>query len=418
MEDHTQWNHRSDQSSSEPNANPKNNLSATGPYEANEENEPLTPYLYRWSYADQVAFDSAAKAKKKRSGVAVYAVIMTAVFSACLLLLVGVLVWYQSDSYVPPVTELDQPLTTKEVADLVKPSTVLIYSSSATGTKYGTGFFITANGYIATNYHVIEDGTSYSVELYSGKTLTAELVGGVETDDLAVLKVAGTHYPAVTVGDSSKLAVGDVAIAIGHPSGTDGAWTTTQGIISALNRTVTVEEADYFEEISMIQTDAPVNPGNSGGPLCNQYGEVIGIVTRKMTDYEGIGLALPINSAMETLNAIINGTVDSLDSSVSNVRPKLGISVYDIQKGDVYTIGGSQYTAGHTGIIVADVNKNGCAYGILKPADIIFKLDGVTVSAFTEMQNLLYQYKVGDVITLTVWRDGQAVTLEITLSVS
>lgn len=380
----------------------------------NEQGSAAPSYTYRWNYGDQCAYENAHTRKKKKSGVAVYAIVMTAVFLVCFGILAGVLIWYHEPSE-------QNAMTTGEISEAVSPSTVLIYASNTTGYGYGTGFFIRSNGYIATNYHVVEGKTNITVTLYAGNTLEAELVGYSANDDLAVLKVAGSNYPAVSIGDSDALRVGDVAIAIGNPSGTNAAWTTTQGIISALNREVTVTQSGTIEELTMIQTDAPVNPGNSGGPLCNDHGEVIGVVTRKLTDYEGIGLAIPINGAMEILNAIVEtGTADGVQSSISKVRPAIGISVKDVKKGESYQYDykGSYFTAGHDGVWVVSVDSAGAAYGKLQMHDIIIAMDGETVTTQVDLTELLYRHSVGDEVTFTVWRNGEAVDVKVTLGKS
>ena len=374
------------------------------------QNEP--GYLYRWNYGDQCAYENGQRKAKKRSGVAVYAIVMTAVFAACLALLIGVLVWYQVGG--------GKDMTVAEVSESVSPSTVLIYASNTSSYGYGTGFFIRSDGYIATNYHVVEGKTNIQITLYSGQIAEAELIDYSAVDDLAVLKISGTGYPAVTVGDSDALRVGEVAIAIGNPSGADASWTTTQGIISALEREVTVTGNGTIEEMAMIQTDAPVNPGHSGGPLCNAKGEVIGIVTRKLSDYEGIGFTIPINGAMEILNEIVEtGSSAGVNSSISKVRPTIGVGVSDIEKGDpYYDSKGNTYTAGRTGVFVSTVEAQGAAYGILYSGDIIIAMDGETVTNQADLREMLYQHEVGDKVSITVWRDGEEVTVTVTLGKS
>lgn len=369
-------------------------------------------YRYRWSYGDQSAFEQAQKRKKKHRGALVYALVICTVFAVCIGLLVGLLAFYGAD-----FGKRDGVLTTAEVAELINPATVLIYATGKTDAGYGTGFFIRQDGYIATNYHVVASRETITVTLYSGEELEAKLVGYSEVDDLAVLRIKSGTYPVVAIGDSNAIAVGDAAIAIGNPSGATGSWTTTQGIISALDREVTVTQTGRIEELTMIQTDAPVNPGNSGGPLCNDRGEVIGIVTRKLTDYEGIGLAIPINGAMEILSAIVEtGSADGVQSSISKVRPTIGISVQDIAEGEkYYDAQGNIYTAEKTGVFIASVDKTGAAYGKLQAGDIIIAMDGTTVQNQDDLKQVLYKHAVGDRAEITVWRDGQSKTVTVTL---
>lgn len=343
---------------------------------------------------------------------------MTVFFALCLALLAATVIWYGNGNMISGNSQ-GAALTTTQVAELVNPSTVLIYASKSSTYGYGTGFFIRENGYIATNAHVVEGCSYISVTLYSGEVLEAELIGSSTADDLAVLKVKGSEYPVVRIGDSDALRVGETAIAIGNPSGADAPWTTTQGIISALNREVTVEGSASIEELTMIQTDAPVNPGNSGGPLCNDRGEVIGVVTRKLTAYESIGLAIPINGAMEILNAIVEtGSADGVHSSISKERPTIGITGGTIAKGDKYSLGGVMYSAEKDGVIVSSVDPYGAAANVLKVADIIIAFNGEAIKDMDTLIGMLYEHKIGDAVSITVWRDGNEVTVSVILGIA
>jgi serine protease Do len=222
------------------------------------------------------------------------------------------------------------------------------------------------------------------------------------------------------IGDSATIAVGDVAIAVGNPSGATGAWSTTQGIISSLNREVTVSQNGQIEELTMLQTDAPVNPGNSGGPLCNDRGEVIGIVTRKLNDYEGMGLAIPINGAMEILTAIVEkGTAEGVQSSISKTRPTIGISVLNVVEGTKFSdINGKAYTADKTGVAVVGIEKASSAYGKLQLGDIITAIDDKPIQDQDDLKQALYGYKRGDRAEITFWREGKSKTVRIVLGQS
>lgn len=383
-----------------------------------DESGNAAPFTYRWDYSEQVAYDNEQKNKKKRKGILVYAVVMTVFFALCLALLAATVIWYGNGNMISGNSQ-GAALTTTQVAELVNPSTVLIYASKSSTYGYGTGFFIRENGYIATNAHVVEGCSYISVTLYSGEVLEAELIGSSTADDLAVLKVKGSEYPVVRIGDSDALRVGETAIAIGNPSGADAPWTTTQGIISALNREVTVEGSASIEELTMIQTDAPVNPGNSGGPLCNDRGEVIGVVTRKLTAYESIGLAIPINGAMEILNAIVEtGSADGVHSSISKERPTIGITGGTIAKGDKYSLGGVMYSAEKDGVIVSSVDPYGAAANVLKVADIIIAFNGEAIKDMDTLIGMLYEHKIGDAVSITVWRDGNEVTVSVILGIA
>lgn len=379
------------------------------------------PYLYRWSYADQRAFDQRQDQRKKKRGAAIYAAIMATVFAACFVVLIGTLIWYQIGGGVGGGS-VNAVAVSREVA----PATVLIYSSGETSYGYGTGFFIRSNGYIATNYHVVENADSISVSLYSGETYSATLVGYSKNDDVAVLKIPGERYPTVSIGNSGALQVGQAAIVVGNPSGIDGAWTTTQGIISALDRPVGVESSVHegvsIGAILMIQTDAAVNPGNSGGPLCNADGEVIGIITRKYvgtdTTFEAMGYALPINNAMPLLNAIIeNGSIEGVTSTLFVPRPVLGITVQDVKSGEKYPISSTKYNfAPVDGVLVTSVTRNLPAYGYLREYDIIYEIEGVTVTNQVEFTQALYSHNVGDTITFKLMRGNTELEKTFTLS--
>ena len=274
--------------------------------DAQAESAPEPQYEYRWSYADQKAFDDGQLQKKRKKGAWTYAIVMAAAFLVCFAMLIGVVVWYEMTGRRERAYG---GLTVGEVSEMVSPATVLIYSYQSTNDKNpvaGTGFFIREDGYIATNYHVIEGGKKFKVTLYSAEVLDAELVGYSKDNDLAILKVEGHRYPVITVGNSDTVEVGDAAVVIGNPSGAHGAWTTTQGIVSAVDRPSTINGKRCY----MIQTDAAINGGNSGGPLCNDQGEVIGVVTQIMLDgngdrNEGFGMAITINKAMSVLEDIL-----------------------------------------------------------------------------------------------------------------
>ncbi len=382
-------------------------------------------YSFYWNYNDQLAHDRKEKVKKGKHGVVIYVTVLAAVFLVCFAMLAATIVLYGQGSVIPPVTQESQqpqqpqqPMSTADVAEMVSPSVVLVQAASDSSSSSGTGFFFTTDGYIATNHHVIEGATQIRVTLYDGDAKDATLIGYRAEDDLAIIKIAGEGYPPAAIGDSNALAVGDVAIAIGNPGGVDGGWSTTQGIISALNRTISIEEPAYFSEMKMIQTDAQVNPGNSGGPLCNASGEVIGIITRKMSDFEGIGYAIPITEAMLTLNAIMDDKLDGFVSSVSKSRPKIGITGSEITKGERFTLGGKEYAAPVPGFFVLEVSPNTGAYGIVEVGDILCSVNGVTVTDLESFKNELYKCYVGQKVTFDIYRKGQKITVEITLGVS
>ncbi len=373
--------------------------------------EPPMEYQYHWNYGTQLAYDRRDAAKTRKNGIWVYAISMTVIFVACFALLAGALIWNVN-------TNSNGGVNAVAVTEAVAPATVLIYSGQETGTVYGTGFFIREDGYIATNDHVVNGLDNIQVQLYSGQVFDATYVGGSEPDDLAVLKIKGSGYPTVSIGNSDVLLVGEPAIAIGHPGGSEGSWTTTQGIISSLNRTLLVQGDGYSAEVTMLQTDAPVNPGNSGGPLCNANGEVIAVVTRKLTEYEGIGYAVPINEAMQTLMSLIDGSYRQSASTVARVRPAMGITVSDIAQGQTITYGTQTYTCPHNGVYVRAITSGTGASGQLNIGDVIYEMDGIPVGNMTDLQELLYRYNIGDTVKLKVYRLGEVLEVSIRLGIT
>ena len=372
-----------------------------------QENTPIEEsYTYRWTYDGQLAHDREQKKRQSRRSAWVYATVMAVAFAACLLLLGGT-VWL-SRKEAPT-----EALTVQEVSEMVNPGTVLIYASSSAKSGFGTGFFVRQNGYIVTNYHIIESMENVSVTLYSGDELEAEVVWYSTADDLAILKVDGKGYPTLKIGDSDGVKIGDTAIAIGNPGGNICPWTTTMGIVSAVNREVTVEGSRAIVDLTMMQTDAQVNPGNSGGPLCNDRGEVIGIVTRKLTDYEGIGMAIPINGAMELVNAFLDtGSAANVVSSVSKVRPTIGIQAAAVKQGDSIT---DSFVAPANGILVISVVSGGSADGTLLSGDLILEINGKTVQELEDLKEILYATRIGDTLQMKVNRFGKMLELSVTL---
>ena len=268
----------------------------------------------------------------------------------------------------------------------------------------GSGFVITADGYIVTNYHVVEGASSISVTMYNGDTYPAALVGGDADYDLAVLKVEGKDLPVVTLGNSSKVNVGDTVLAIGNPLG-ELTFSQSQGSVSSANRAINVDGTPF----NMIQVDASINPGNSGGPLMNLYGEVVGIVSAKYSSYadtvvEGVGFAIPISDVQAIITDIMeNGQVTG--------KPYLGITA-----GTMTEEMGVQYQIDLTeGVFVYSVEKDGAAAKAgLRLGDVITKVDEKTITSMNDLSAAKKAYKAGDTATITYYRDGAYQTTELT----
>ena len=295
---------------------------------------------------------------------------------------------------------------------------VIVVSTYKDNTLSGTGSgFIYKvddnNTYIITNHHVIDNGNNYKITYTDGEVLDGILVGSDEYSDIAVLKVdTRDNYSAVSLGDTLALKAGDTTFAIGSPLGEAYSYSVTRGIISGKNRLVEISlsnssTSDYI--INVIQTDAAVNSGNSGGPLCNTNGEVIGVISSKIasTGIEGMGFAIPIDTVIEKANTIING--DNI------TYPYLGISIMnleDIKNNYRYNIN----TNLTSGVVVMNIETSSSASNSdLKEGDIITKINNIETKNIAYLRYELYKYSVGDTITITYERNNKEYTTNIKL---
>ena len=271
------------------------------------------------------------------------------------------------------------------------------------GVFAGSGFLISADGYIVTNYHIIEGAKTTQVTTTDGKSYAAEIVGVDEGNDFALLKIDGENLPCVEFGSSDELAIGDQVVAIGYPL-TSGSPTLTVGYISAKDRVVTTEG----RTISMLQTDAAINSGNSGGPLLNMKGQVVGITTAKSSGtsssgaiIEGVGYAIPMDD--------IRGMIEDLKEFGYITGAYLGVWVRDVSES-------AQSYGLPAGVFVEDVMDGYCAQKAgLKPQDIIVNLGGYEVKGMTDLTLALRKFKAGQTVTVTVYRSGAPVYLSVTL---
>ncbi|MEN2767509.1 S1C family serine protease [Ornithinibacillus xuwenensis] len=281
------------------------------------------------------------------------------------------------------------------------------------GTGSGVVYEATDNAlYIVTNHHVIEDATSIEVTLYDEKVVEAELIGSDSLTDIAVLKIEGSYDIApLGFGDSDVLRAGDEVIAIGNPLGLDLYGTVTQGIVSAVNRTIEVSTSAGIWEMEVIQTDAAINPGNSGGALINVSGELIGINSMKIAedDVEGLGFAIPSNEVLSIIDELIaNGQI---------VRPYLGISMVNLSEIPQYYLQNMNINS-TTGVMIADIDENSAAKDAgLQVEDIVVSIDGTAISDADDMRKYLYtEASVGDVVKLVIYRQGEKMEISVTLS--
>ena len=285
----------------------------------------------------------------------------------------------------------------------------------------GSGVIYKKNGkdaYLVTNTHVINGASKVDIRLADGTKVPGEIVGSDTFSDIAVVKISSEKVTTVAeFGDSSKLNVGETAIAIGSPLGSEYANTVTQGIISSLNRNVSLKSQDgQAISTKAIQTDTAINPGNSGGPLINIQGQVIGITSSKIasnggTSVEGLGFAIPSNDAQNIIK--------QLESDGKVTRPALGIQMVNLTN-----IGASDLrklnipSSVTSGVVVKSVQSNMPASGHLEKYDVITKVDDKEISSSTDLQSALYNHSIGDTIKITYYRNGKEETTTVKLDKS
>ena len=292
-------------------------------------------------------------------------------------------------------------LSYQEIYEKAIDSVVSIICDSGTG----TGVVLSANGYIVTNCHVIEGASSVEVLLRDDRQLPAQIIGYDNISDLAVLRVDATDLKPAEFGDDASLRVGDAVAAIGDPLGIDFRGTMTDGIISAISRDVMTEHGP----MTLIQTNAALNTGNSGGPLLNCYGQVIGINTLKISDkadtagVEGLGFAIPSSTVKQVVDQLIaQGYVSG--------RPS-----WDFE-GDAVSELEQRWYRLPAGILVTAIRIGGCAENAgLDLGDVILTIDGTTVTNTDELNAMMYSYAAGDQVELKVYRNGQQLTITMTL---
>ena len=285
-------------------------------------------------------------------------------------------------------------------------------------TGIGSGFIYSEEGYIMTNHHVIEKATEIKVILSNGETIAAKLIGSDEFADIAVLQIEKKYFNKIAkIGSSEKTKVGDTVFTIGSPMSPDYAGTVTRGILSGKNRMVAVSVSSSSNDwiMNVMQTDASISPGNSGGPLCNVNGEVIGINSLKMveTDVEGIGFAIPIEEALDYAEKIVSGT--EIKRSYIGIRMgDIGTSYYNLLRNNI-TIDSSITS----GVIVFDVNKNSPAEkaGILK-GDVIIELGNDKVDSVAKLRYYLYKHKPKEEVNVKVIRGTTEKSFKVVLGES
>ena len=369
------------------------------------------------------------KPKKKRTGLKIAALAL-----ACALLggvAGGALMWGMQRGQMNeteisvssrPATEVvvktvdgKSAMTDAEVYAANVNSVVSINVTGTAGTNFfgqpvqtassGSGFILTEDGFIATNYHVVENAETVMVTMYNGDEYEAKFIGGDEDYDLAVIKVEGEDLQAVTLGDSDNLNVGDHVLAIGNPLG-ELTFSMSGGMVSSVNRAINVDGTPF----NMIQTDTSINSGNSGGPLFNSYGEVVGIVSAKYSSsgsgssVEGLGFAIPMNDVFAMIEDIMtNGYITN--------KPYMGIT-----PGTMNEQMAAQYRYDITeGVFVYSVEEGSAAQKAgLKMGDVILKVNDDEIEDVDDLNMVKKKYSAGDTVTLTIYREGAETTLELT----
>lgn len=393
----------------------------------------------QWSLENYDLSPQKTKKEKNGKGLKIFSIIITILFVITAASFAGFILYQnKADSHLTEVSEesaehsdlnislnnrpspedaeyKDGVLSTEEISARVRPSVVGVvtydFGATLTATGAGSGIIMSDDGYILTNAHVVSGANGILVVLSNEEEHEATLVGIDEKTDIAVLKIEATDLVKATFGNSDELVVGERIIAIGNPTGLNLAGSTTQGIVSGLQRTITLESNNGTISMEVIQVDAAINPGNSGGALINKYGQVVGINSSKLasTQIEGIGFAIPINTAKPIIDDLISyGYVKG--------RVRLGISYSPIS--DV--VGAmSGYTPG---LLIRDIDQTADVYKKgLRIGDVITKIDGKDVRSTEDTQQALEGKNPGDTVKLSVFRTSvtgktSSFTAEVLLS--
>ena len=307
-------------------------------------------------------------------------------------------------------------LALKQVVGINSDITTNVWGMQVQGSVSGTGFVISEDGYILTNYHVIEDAYNTNSPItvmfssesgYDTTEYTAEVIGFERNNDVAVIKIDATGLSAATLGSSSDLLVGDTVYAVGNPLG-ELTYSMTPGIVSATDRVITTEEG----RMNMFQISAAVNEGNSGGPVYNAYGQVVGIVTAKPNSAssggstEGIGFAIPIDDAVRIANDVIDGN--------HSIDPNADPAYMGITAEDPITIAKQYYGWPDGAYVTSVVSGSPAETAGLREGDIITELGGYTVSSYSDLQQELTFHSAGETCDIVVYRSGEYLTLSIT----
>ncbi len=374
--------------------------------------------------------ERAGKARKRRRGSARFGgyLVMSASLLTAFLLMIGVLCLWPGEGEIPEVLpetddgtpaqkvvyvnhygDAEHALSTPELYDRCISSVVSISVQNGQSSGIGSGFVLREDGYIATAYHVVADMTRVEVILADESRYEAQVVGGDALTDLALLKIEATGLSPVTLGSSASLLPGERVVAIGTPASLDYAGSVSSGEVSYCLRTVKIygEGGHTLEKkMKLIQTNAPVNPGNSGCPLFDSRGEVVGMVTMKLgNQFAGMGFAIPTDGALGILEAMRTGETltDEMLAAVSVRAAKLGI------------VGEAYETDGVFGVRVTDFSEQGGAAEVLVRGDLIISLGDRAVTRPSDIEEVLLGYEPGDTVSVSVLRNGQRLRFDVIL---
>lgn len=396
-----------------------------------------------WQFGERVAPPTGAKRKSGRFYGVFAAVVATTLALLVLLLFVGETgiriyrtITNERTVFVREDGTAEGLLTPEEAADVVRASTVTVSVKHADAYGIGSGFIYTADGYICTNHHVIDGALEVQVVLPSGQALDATVVGSNADADVAVLKIEKTGLTPAKIGTSATLLVGEDVVAIGTPHSLEYSGTATFGKVSYTNRLLSIKNSDntVAKKMTMIQTDAAVNNGNSGGPLANMYGEVIGIVAMKQAytssgnPVENIGFALPIDGAKIIIDAIIADGVFTGENPIASPRSVLGVTGRGLKGGYWYSDPMSDqliesptevqgyFLMPRDGVYVVSVSSLSAA-GKIKVGDIMIKVNGLRVYNIYNVIDEVNRHRAGETVTVTVLRQNGADYTEHTVEI-
>lgn len=392
------------------------------------------------------------KANEKKNTRIGILIAVTAVYALAMGILIGIVLSFlysggKTANYNPvvpsdqTVEESEENLRAAEGIAKARESVVMINVTTAKGKGTATGIVLTEDGYILTNHHAIDGALSIKVTFLDGVSTSATVRGSSEDDDLAVIEVEREGLIPAEFASTETCFVGQDIYVIGTPVSSDYGWTTTKGIISHIGREIKIYNettGTLQKKLKLLQTDAMLNPGNSGGPMINSDGQVLGVINMKLAgDAEGIGFAIPSDGATEIANAIMkDGNADSVNSSISSKRPVLGIvGVYvnadryyveaevdggtyirPATRGEIEANGEKLIFAEHSGLYVNSVNENTGADGKLKAGDVIVELEGDAVVSREQFSSVLDDMDVGDTVNIKFYRDGALCSADIELT--